>query len=243
MKELYIGRTKGENDVVLEDTKVSRRHHCKCVLHDDGHITITDLNSTNGVFVDGKKISEETIVKKDTKIKIGNVDLTITDIKKWFNQDEQGSVTKCKEFKQKYENLAERYHNNLNELKKAIEINKEPYTQIFQSDDEKISYLVKEYTRKFQEAIDMMQLISKASRKDYITFRDDMDTIAEICKNTKGQQKEQCLEIRESIDDQVTNLQQETQKSISSSFQTFCGYYQSAFSSYYETTTSGCQLW
>ncbi len=243
MKELFIGRTKGENDVVLDDTKVSRRHHCKCVLHDDGKITIADLGSTNGVYVDGKRILEATIIKKNTKTKIGNVELTIDDIKKWFNQDEQGSVTKCKKFKQKYNSMVERYRNNLNELKKAIEINKEPYTPIFQSDDEKTSYLVEEYTRKFHEAIDMIQLISKASRKDYITFRDDMDTIAEICKNAKGQQKEQCIEIRENIDDQVTNLQKETQKNLSSSFQTFCGYYQSVFSSYYETTTTDCQIW
>ena len=101
MKELFIGRTKGENDVVLENEKVSRIHHCKCVLRDDGIITITDLGSANGVFVDGKKITGETIVKKETRVKIGNVEITGVDVRKWFEAQELDPVIQSNKMKQK----------------------------------------------------------------------------------------------------------------------------------------------
>ena len=243
MKELFIGRTNGENDIVLEDSKVSRVHHCKCILHDDGIITIADTGSINGVFVDGRKISKETTIKKDTKIKIGNVDVTGATVIKWFEEIEQGSVAKCKKLKQKYDSLAERYRNNLKELKKAVEINKEPYTPVFQSDDDKISYLVEEYSHKMRDAIDMLQLISKSSRKDAITFHDDMDTLAEICKSTKGVQKEQCLEVRESVFDKITDLQKGALREITAAFQKFNDYYLSTFSSFYETTVTQSSIW
>ena len=142
MKELYIGRTKCENDVVLEDTKVSRKHHCKVVLHDNGKITIKDLGSTNGVYVDGKRISEETILKKETTVKIGNIEFKNTDVLQWFKDKEQNTIEKCNKIKQKYDRLSERYHNNLIELIKVTEINEQPFTRVFSSDDDKISFLI-----------------------------------------------------------------------------------------------------
>lgn len=243
MKELYIGRTKGENDVILEDTKVSRKHHCKCALHNDGTITITDLGSTNGVYVDSKRISEETIVKKETIVKIGNLVIKHSDIIRWFKDKEQDSVVRCNVIKQKYDKLSERYHNNLAELIKATNIDNKPFTQIFPSDDEKITYIVEEYSHKMHDAIDMLQLISKSSRKDAITFHDDMDTLAEICKSARGVQKEQCLEIRESVSDKITDLQKGALRDVAAAFQKFNEYYQSTFSSFYETTVTQSPIW
>ena len=243
MKEIFIGRVKGENDVILEDIKVSRKHHCKCALHTDGTITITDLDSTNGVYVDGKRISEETIVKKETIVKIGDLEIKHSDIIKWFKDKEQDSVAKCDVIKQKYDKLSERYHNNLAELIKATDIDNKPFTQIFPSDDEKITYIVKEYSHKMRDAIDMLQLISKSSRKDAITFHDDMDILADICKSTKGVQKEQCLEIRESVFDKITDLQKEALREIAAAFQKFNEYYLSTFSSFYETTITQSSIW
>lgn len=243
MKELYIGRIKGENDVVLENEKVSRIHHCKCVLRDDGILTITDLGSTNGVFIDGKKITEETIVKNETRVKIGNVDITGSDVKKWFEALELDLVAQSNKMKQKYDDLCKRYRNNLIELKKVMELRKDPFVQVFPSDDEKVSYLVEDYTRKMHEAMDMLQLISKSSRKDAISFRDDMDTLADICNKAKGLQKEQCLDVRGYIYDQMVAFQKESLQEVTVAFQKLCGYYQTTFTSFYETTTTSIPVW
>lgn len=243
MKELYIGRTKGENDVVIEDDRVSRIHHCKCVLRDDETIAIIDCGSTNGVYVDGKKITEETIIKRETNVKIGNVKMTGADVKKWFEGREFDAVTQCKKLKQKYDDIFRRYNNNLNEIKKAAELNKKPFVQIFPSDDEKISFLVEEYSSKIHEAMDMLQLVSKSSRKDAVSFHDDMDSLAEICNRAKGSQKEQCLDIRGAIYDQMLSFQKESLQEMTVAFQKLCGYYRSTFSSFYETATMVSPVW
>ena len=243
MKELYIGRQKDSNDIALNDGKVSRIHHCKCVLRDDGSVTIMDLESTNGVYVDGKKISEETIVKNETRVKIGNFEIVGSDVRKWFAEHELDAVAQCNKMKQKYDDLCKRYRNNLNELKKATELGKEPFVQVFPSDDVRVSYLVEDYTRKMQEAMGMLQLISKSSRKDAISFRDDMDTLADICNKAKGSQKEQCLDARGYIYDQMIAFQKDSLQEVTIAFQKLCGYYQSTFTSFYETTTTSSPIW
>ena len=56
---LTIGRRK-TNDIVIEDPKVSRQH-AYIELTDNGHL-LKDLNSTNGVRVSGKRVSELLLV-------------------------------------------------------------------------------------------------------------------------------------------------------------------------------------
>ncbi len=70
--ELFIGRSE-DNDIILKDPKVSRGHHAKAVRHKDDSFTITDLNSTNGVFVNGKKIetNKDQVISPGDEIKIG----------------------------------------------------------------------------------------------------------------------------------------------------------------------------
>lgn len=53
--ELVIGRS-SELDMVLVEDMVSRRH--AKINVEDGKITISDLGSTNGTFVNGEKVSE-----------------------------------------------------------------------------------------------------------------------------------------------------------------------------------------
>jgi pSer/pThr/pTyr-binding forkhead associated (FHA) protein len=64
---LTIGRLK-ENDIIINNSFVSR-HHARILLH-DGIVTIKDLDSGNGTFVNEKKI-DQTILKSGDKIKIG----------------------------------------------------------------------------------------------------------------------------------------------------------------------------
>ena len=80
MQEITIGR-KQDNDVVLNDPMVGR---CvaKVIRHDDGHYSIVDLMSTNGVYVNGKRIPAggEIIIYNNDVIRIGNALLNLEQI-------------------------------------------------------------------------------------------------------------------------------------------------------------------
>ncbi len=58
----YVGRV-GDNDVVLESELVSRRH-AKIILTDMG-VTVHDLDSHNGVFLNGKKVRSTPLAPGD----------------------------------------------------------------------------------------------------------------------------------------------------------------------------------
>ncbi|HCU24649.1 MAG TPA: hypothetical protein DF383_06505 [Deltaproteobacteria bacterium] len=63
-----IGRSPS-NDIVLKETKVSRQH-AAINLH-NGNYVLVDLKSSNGVFVNGKKVEEATLQDGD-QISIGS---------------------------------------------------------------------------------------------------------------------------------------------------------------------------
>lgn len=67
--EVTIGRVQG-NDVVLPKGNVSKRH-ARVVLKDSKFI-IVDLKSTNGTYVNGRKITSPLVVKSSDKIYIGD---------------------------------------------------------------------------------------------------------------------------------------------------------------------------
>ena len=67
--EVTIGRVQG-NDIVLPKGNVSKRH-ARIVLK-DGKFIIVDLKSTNGTYVNGRKIAQATIVREGDKIYIGD---------------------------------------------------------------------------------------------------------------------------------------------------------------------------
>ena len=60
--EITIGR-KPDNDVVIDNPAVSS-HHCKIVLVGDTYF-VEDLNSTNGVFLNAKKIVKSGLQNND----------------------------------------------------------------------------------------------------------------------------------------------------------------------------------
>src|SRR5262245_16632308 len=53
--ELLIGRA-AEAQVILEDSLVSRQH-ARITVAEDSSVTIEDLHSTNGVFINGIRLS------------------------------------------------------------------------------------------------------------------------------------------------------------------------------------------
>jgi len=75
--EVTIGRVQG-NDIILPKGNVSKRHS-RIVLK-DGKFIIVDLKSTNGTYVNGRKITSPLVVKGSDKIYIGDFILSIEEL-------------------------------------------------------------------------------------------------------------------------------------------------------------------
>jgi len=72
--EITIGRLDG-NDLVLAKGNVSK-YHSKIVAK-DGRCIVVDMKSTNGTFVNGKKIAGPQVVKPTDKISIGDYFISV----------------------------------------------------------------------------------------------------------------------------------------------------------------------
>lgn len=72
--EISVGRVQG-NELMLPKGNVSKRH--ARLLFRDGRFIVTDLKSTNGTYVNGRKIAQATIVREGDKIYIGDFVLRI----------------------------------------------------------------------------------------------------------------------------------------------------------------------
>lgn len=72
--QLTVGRVQG-NDLMLPKGNVSKRH--ARLLFRDGRFIVTDLNSTNGTYVNRRRISQATIVREGDRIYIGDFVLRI----------------------------------------------------------------------------------------------------------------------------------------------------------------------
>ncbi|HEY3447703.1 MAG TPA: ATPase, T2SS/T4P/T4SS family [Myxococcales bacterium] len=72
--EVNIGRVQG-NDIVLAKGNVSK-HHSRIVFK-DGKFIVLDLRSTNGTYVNGKRIGAPQVVKPTDKIFIGDYILSV----------------------------------------------------------------------------------------------------------------------------------------------------------------------
>lgn len=65
-----MGRS-SDNDVVVEDLYVSRRH-CAILVHHDGACVLHDTASKNGTFLNGSKIAGPTPLRPGDEIRICN---------------------------------------------------------------------------------------------------------------------------------------------------------------------------
>jgi len=67
--EAILGREQGAADLVLDDPGVSRRH--AAVRSGGGRITVEDLGSSNGTFVNGEQISGQVELADGDEIQVG----------------------------------------------------------------------------------------------------------------------------------------------------------------------------
>src|SRR5690242_17203915 len=72
--EITIGRLAG-NDIVLAKGNVSKAH--TRIVSKDGKFVVVDLRSTNGTFVNGKKIGAPQVVRAVDEISIGDYILNV----------------------------------------------------------------------------------------------------------------------------------------------------------------------
>lgn len=85
MKKINIGRS-GDNDIVINNSKVSRRH-AQIIVHDNGNVFIQDLNTTNGTFVNGMRIKDMQVLHPNDTVSMSNVSIP------WLNfVDKQNSL-------------------------------------------------------------------------------------------------------------------------------------------------------
>ena len=73
--EVTIGRVQG-NDIILPKGNISKRHS-RIVLK-DGKFIIVDLKSTNGTYVNGKKITAPQVIKATDKVYIGDFTIQLS---------------------------------------------------------------------------------------------------------------------------------------------------------------------
>lgn len=68
--DMSIGRKPGECDVVIEGDDALSKCHCK-LSGNEGEVFISDLSSSNGTFVNGKRI-KHSLLNEGDKLKIGS---------------------------------------------------------------------------------------------------------------------------------------------------------------------------
>ncbi len=72
--EISIGRIQG-NDIVLAKSNISKRH--ARIINNDGNIVVVDSKSTNGTYINGKKIDAPYDLRSGDKIFVGDYTLEI----------------------------------------------------------------------------------------------------------------------------------------------------------------------
>ncbi len=71
-KTIVLGRNR-DIDLPLPDLKLSRRH-CQITFADD-QVTVKDLNSTNGTFLNGTRVTEETVLNPFDRVVVGDTEI------------------------------------------------------------------------------------------------------------------------------------------------------------------------
>jgi pilus assembly protein CpaF len=87
--EISVGRLE-DNDICLPKNNVSK-HHARLVFKDDRYVLV-DQKSTNGTYVNGRRISAPMVVRKGDKIYIGDFILTLA-LPEGFGESPSGRLS------------------------------------------------------------------------------------------------------------------------------------------------------
>ncbi len=75
-KEYSVGKS-SKNDIVINDTdNLVSREHAKIIVQSNGEIYIKDLNSTNGTYINGKRIKDTMRIYPNDDIRLAKTPLT-----------------------------------------------------------------------------------------------------------------------------------------------------------------------
>lgn len=71
MQVVTVGRDLPDNTILLNDDKQVSRHHAQ-LTNDNGQYYITDLNSLNGTYVNGKRVQGTLRLQMRDVVRVGN---------------------------------------------------------------------------------------------------------------------------------------------------------------------------
>ena len=74
MKVVTVGRS-SENDILIQNDGYVGRTHCEFIQDDNGNCYVVDLNSKNGTYVNGVRITGKTRLQSHDTVRIGNTTL------------------------------------------------------------------------------------------------------------------------------------------------------------------------
>lgn len=90
MKKLTIGKATTNDIVISTDATVSRTH-AFLFQDENGNVFISDLNSTNGTYVNGNRVYDDRILNILDILSVGN---TVIDWSIYFNKEKQEAMNK-----------------------------------------------------------------------------------------------------------------------------------------------------
>lgn len=196
-KKNSIGRSK-ENDIVLSDFSVSRFH--AFIYEEAGEWFIEDNNSTNGVYVNNKKIKKEKIEIGD-EITIGNFKLELIPTA----QIASGTIYRSlNDFQKDYQ---------LDTLIDANEKKKDPIAQR----KEKILSLLVQMAKTLLTAEELDEVLNKimdmvfetlGAERGYILLKSNGNLEPKLARTKKGEIPKEQLPFSRTIMEQVFNQKQ-----------------------------------
>jgi pSer/pThr/pTyr-binding forkhead associated (FHA) protein len=85
-----VGRTK-ENDIAIDDANISKLH-ASLVLNASGELVLADTGSTNGTFINGRRIAygKAEVITDGDKVNFGTVEVTFRHIPKQIAEEAVG---------------------------------------------------------------------------------------------------------------------------------------------------------
>lgn len=92
---IFIGRSK-ENQIMLINDSISHKH-CSVYMRDSNYF-VEDLGSTNGTYLNGKRITEPTKINIDDVINVASYNLILKDEKLYitnFDRDLKINLSNC----------------------------------------------------------------------------------------------------------------------------------------------------